>query len=59
VVEAGRKFAASTMSMALLATPSVGLLISAWELDEPISASLLVGLALTAAGIRLTITRGS
>jgi drug/metabolite transporter (DMT)-like permease len=59
VVEAGRKFAASTMSMALLATPSVGLLISAWALDEPISASLLVGLALTAAGIRLTITRGS
>jgi len=59
VVEAGRKFAASTMSMALLATPSVGLLISAWALDEPISTSLLVGLALTAAGIRLTIIRQS
>jgi len=55
VVEAGRRFAASTMSMALLATPSVGLLISAWVLHEPINASLLAGVALTAIGIRLTI----
>jgi drug/metabolite transporter (DMT)-like permease len=55
VVEAGRRFAASTMSMALLATPSVGLLISAWVLNEPVDASLLAGVALTATGIRLTI----
>lgn len=55
VVEAGRRFAASTMSMALLATPSVGLLISAWVLNEPINASLVAGVALTAIGIRLTI----
>jgi len=55
VVEAGRRFAASTMSMALLATPSVGLLISAWVLKEPINASLVAGVALTAIGIRLTI----
>ena len=55
VVEAGRRFAASTMSMALLATPSVGLLISAWALDEPVNASLLAGVVLTATGIRLTI----
>jgi hypothetical protein len=41
--------------MALLATPSVGLLISAWVLNEPINASLLAGVALTAIGIRLTI----
>lgn len=59
VVEAGRRFAASTMSMALLATPSLGLLISAWALNEPISTSLLAGVALTATGIRLTIERGS
>jgi drug/metabolite transporter (DMT)-like permease len=59
VVEAGRRFAASTMSMALLATPSVGLLISAWALNEPINASLLVGIALTATGIRLTVIRQS
>jgi drug/metabolite transporter (DMT)-like permease len=55
VVEAGRRFAASTMSMALLATPGVGLLISAWVLSEPINGSLLAGVALTATGIRLTI----
>jgi drug/metabolite transporter (DMT)-like permease len=55
VVEAGRRFAASTMAMALLATPSVGLLISTWVLNEPINASLLAGVAFTASGIRLTI----
>lgn len=55
VVEAGRRFAASTLSMALLATPGVGLLISALVLAEPVSASLLAGVALTATGIRLTI----
>ncbi|HEX9325710.1 MAG TPA: EamA family transporter, partial [Reyranella sp.] len=59
VVEAGRRFAASTMSMALLATPSFGLLISAWVLDEPVNASLLTGVALTATGIRLTVARKS
>jgi drug/metabolite transporter (DMT)-like permease len=57
VVEAGRRFAASTISMALLATPSVGLLISAWALHEPISTTLLIGVALTATGIRLTVAR--
>jgi len=55
VVEAGRRFAASTMSMALLATPGIGLLISAAVLKEPINASLVMGVVLTAAGIRLTI----
>jgi drug/metabolite transporter (DMT)-like permease len=59
VVEAGRRFAASTISMALLATPGVGLLISAWALDEPITVSLLAGIALTATGIRLTVSRES
>ena len=57
VVEAGRRFAASTMSMALLATPSFGVLISASVLDEPINASLVWGVGLTAAGIRLTVAR--
>jgi drug/metabolite transporter (DMT)-like permease len=56
-VEAGRRFTASTMSMALLATPSVGLLISVWALNEPINASLLTGVVLTATGIRVTVTR--
>jgi drug/metabolite transporter (DMT)-like permease len=56
VVEAGRRFSASTMSTALLATPSFGLLISSYALQEPINASLLLGVALTATGIRLTVT---
>lgn len=55
VVEAGRRFAASSLSMALLATPSIGLLISAWVLQEPVDAPLLAGMALTATGIRLSI----
>jgi drug/metabolite transporter (DMT)-like permease len=59
VVEAGRRFAASTISMALLATPGVGLLISAWALGEPVTVSLCAGIALTATGIRLTVSRES
>jgi drug/metabolite transporter (DMT)-like permease len=55
VVEAGRRFAASTMSTALLASPSLGLLISAYALQEPIDAPLLAGVALTATGIRLAV----
>jgi drug/metabolite transporter (DMT)-like permease len=45
------------MSMALLATPSFGLLISACALGEPINTSLLLGVALTAMGIGLTVMR--
>ena len=56
VVEAGRRFSASTMSTALLASPSLGLLISACTLHEPIDAALLAGVGLTATGIRLTVT---
>jgi len=56
VVEAGRRFPASTIAMALLATPSVGLMISALSLGEALDASLLAGTALTAGGIRLAIT---
>ncbi len=56
VVEAGRRFPASTVSVALLATPALGLLISALLFDEAVGASLLVGLTLIGAGIRL-VTR--
>jgi drug/metabolite transporter (DMT)-like permease len=59
VVEAGRRFAASTLSMALLVTPSLGLLISAWTLNEPIDAPLLIGVALTATGSGLIVMRSS
>ena len=53
VVEAGRHFRASTMSMALLATPSLGIVISALTLGEAVGASLIAGVVLIAAGIRL------
>ncbi len=53
VVEAGRHLRASTVSMALLATPSLGILVSALTLGEPVGPSLVAGVLLTAAGIRL------
>jgi drug/metabolite transporter (DMT)-like permease len=56
VVEAGRHVQAGTMSVALLATPSLGILISAFALHETIEASLLAGVVLIAAGIRLVTT---
>jgi drug/metabolite transporter (DMT)-like permease len=58
VVEVGRHFRASTVSMALLATPSVGLSISALTLGETVSVSLVIGVILVGAGIRLA-TMGS
>ena len=54
IVDVGRRLPATTLSVALLATPSLGLLISALMLAEPISASLIVGMVLVGAGIRLT-----
>lgn len=53
VVEAGRHFHAATISMALLATPSLGILISALTLGEAVDASLMTGVILIGAGIRL------
>jgi drug/metabolite transporter (DMT)-like permease len=53
VVEAGRHFPASTLSMALLATPGLGILISAVTLGEAVGPSLLAGGALIGAGIVL------
>ena len=53
VVEAGRHFRASTMSMALLAAPSLGIPISALMLGETIGPSLIAGVVLIGAGIRL------
>ena len=48
-----RHFRASTMSMALLATPSLGMLISSLTLGEPVGTSLVAGMALTGVGIWL------
>jgi drug/metabolite transporter (DMT)-like permease len=56
-VEAGRHFSAGTLSMALLATPPVGILLSALVLGESVGPSLIAGAALIAAGIRLVVPR--
>jgi drug/metabolite transporter (DMT)-like permease len=53
VVEAGRHFRASTMAMVLLATPSLGLVISALALGERVDGPLVAGVLLVGAGIRL------
>jgi drug/metabolite transporter (DMT)-like permease len=54
VVEAGRQFPANTMSMALLAAPTIGILISAVTLGETVGASLIGGSLLVGGGILLT-----
>lgn len=53
VVEAGRHFRATTMSMALLAVPGLGIVISNLMLGEAIDRSLLIGVVLIGVGIRL------
>lgn len=53
VVEAGRRLPASALSMALLATPSLGILASALLLGEEIGLSLVAGAALVGVGICL------
>jgi drug/metabolite transporter (DMT)-like permease len=53
IVDVGRRLPASTLSVALLATPSLGLLISALALAEPVNGSLIAGMVLVGAGIRL------
>ena len=58
VVEAGRRFRARTLSMALLVTPALGVVISAFTLREPVGASLIAGIFLIATGIHLA-TRAS
>jgi len=55
VVETGRHLSASTLSMALLATPGVGILLSALTLGETVEPMLLGSAVLIAAGIRLSV----
>ena len=59
VVEAGRSVRATTISMTLLAVPALGVVLSSIVLHEVISLSLLSGLFLIIAGIRLVTTRES
>ena len=54
VVEVGRSLPATTLSVALLATPSLGLMISAVALKEPVGVPLLAGMALVGVGIACT-----
>ena len=58
VVEAGRRYPAGTLAMALLATPALGLMISALTLGESVDAPLLVGIVLVGVGIRLATMAG-
>ena len=53
VVEVGRHFRATALSVSLLAVPALGILISALVLGEAIGATLLAGVVLIGAGIRL------
>jgi drug/metabolite transporter (DMT)-like permease len=56
VVHAGRQVRPSSISMALLATPCLGIVISALALGEPIEPSLAAGAILIGAGIWLAAT---
>jgi drug/metabolite transporter (DMT)-like permease len=53
VVEVGRHFHATTIAMALLATPSLGIMISALMLDEVIDGQLMAGVGFVGLGIWL------
>ena len=57
VVETGRHFRATTMSMALLAVPAIGIVISGLALGERMDRSLFTGVVLIAIGIRLATGR--
>lgn len=57
VVELGRHFSAGMLSIALLATPPMGILLSALTLGEAVGPSLLAGAGLIAAGIGLSVSR--
>lgn len=53
LVEVGRQFQARTISMALLAVPALGLLLSALALGETVDVPLSIGVLLITGGIRL------
>lgn len=57
IVEAGSHLRASTISMALLATPPLGIAISAYALHESLDHTLIAGVLLISLGITLTARR--
>jgi drug/metabolite transporter (DMT)-like permease len=54
VVAVGEHFRARTVSMSLLATPCLGILVSALTLGEAVDRTLVLGLALVGAGIAVS-----
>jgi drug/metabolite transporter (DMT)-like permease len=54
IIEVGRRLRASTVAMALLATPCLGIIVSALALGEMIDPSLIAGAISIAAGIWLS-----
>jgi drug/metabolite transporter (DMT)-like permease len=54
VVEVGRHVRATTISVTLLAVPSVGVLVSAVAFHETVNVTLGLGIALVTAGVLLT-----
>jgi len=56
MVEIGRHVRATTVSMALLTVPGVGLLISTQIFKETVDAPFILGFALIGAGVLLTVT---
>jgi hypothetical protein len=59
VVDSARHYRAAVLSMALLAAPVLGILISALALAEAVGASLIAGAVLIAGGIRLASVEAS
>jgi len=57
MVEVGRHIRPTTVSVTLLAVPTVGLLISALTFHETVNLSLGLGIALVSAGVLLTMGR--
>ena len=55
IVEAGRHVRPTTIAMALLAVPSLGILISALTLGEAVDSLLICGVVLIGIGIRLVV----
>jgi drug/metabolite transporter (DMT)-like permease len=57
MVQVGRHFSPSTLSMSLLAVPALGILASSIALGETVDSALVGGGILIAVGIGLTATR--
>jgi drug/metabolite transporter (DMT)-like permease len=57
VAMAGQRLPAITVSLGLLASPIIGIVVAAAWLGEPLTASLIVAIALVLGGVALGVTR--